>query len=454
MSTTVSQFGIQMGEFYRRWGIETVSTIRMTTSIIALTAHAIALYMNYKRQKDAQHRQLDILQDIQARRRLFWALEIQMLGDYGDDGNPGEDPLEPAEYGSVFAGRMVPNIAYKYEEFLNGIKCNAGKYQTSALRQNVAKAMRARAVDISNMRTQAYFLGAMEYRAKDELYFQRRYDTVAMGAGLLGQASEMAAKAAAGFGQQVAYWASAMQNDFAMFNEAAKVPPASLTFDNFHSNIQSQLGVSTIQQAEAIPGTGGGMVSGGSQPNLLSNTSINLSGGVGDIIKEVSGGSSLSSESYSAGGYNFQHQDVRQGQEIYGNNGIGTSSSLNDTISMNDDNNSVQNCTSNSTLLSYITGDQEPITPIVNANGPTQYSGSITSQAEYVGDGSSTKTHMSSSAEGPHSPATWQDRVRYGQLPVTWPCTCGGTVTIWLDPYPLVYADDIPVYFTESGMPI
>jgi len=235
--TGISSHGYTSAEYYYAWGAKEVATQRQIAMLANLAIMTAAAIEAYTKQKAAADRTMNITQkQLNRLKEIYWPRELQHLEEFA--GNP--EPIEPIEVmGSRYGGRLNAAVAGAYAKAILEVECKASRYCTSANEQAMESIFIGRAIDEANARVKGRQIAFAEYRAKEDVNFDRRIKAIGIGAGAIGDAASLAGKAAATFAGQFAQYFGGMSDALKGFAYAARTPYTSS--QQFHTDLQRQM---------------------------------------------------------------------------------------------------------------------------------------------------------------------------------------------------------------------
>jgi hypothetical protein len=188
--------GYTEGETKRAAAQKEASAIKAGKAGIIAADNAYQMYDNYKAQRSIAKRANDI-------RRLyqdfllteFWPKEESYLNEFANPNTHGEKPEDVEVVGSRYAGRLVPTIAKKFAEELLMTKCNSSRYCTSANKKSLQDLYLARSNALATARVAGRQQAYKEWRAHIDKNYKRRFDAVAVGDGMIAEASALLGQA-------------------------------------------------------------------------------------------------------------------------------------------------------------------------------------------------------------------------------------------------------------------
>lgn len=210
----IGDSGYSEGEARRAAAVQLAAVISQTAAVAIAIDNAKRLIENMRMQRDIQRRVTNISEKQQNQiATVFWPREEAFLNEFA---NP--DPIEEVEVmGRRYGGRLVAAVAGKFATAIAEARCNFRRYCTSANKKVLQDLMMARASAIANARVLGRNIAFAEFQARTDVNYNRRFQAVALGRSLQGEALSLLKAAGDGLaraGEEVSKSLSGALYDF------------------------------------------------------------------------------------------------------------------------------------------------------------------------------------------------------------------------------------------------
>lgn len=204
--------GYKDGERLRADAVQQAARIRQATAILIAVDNAFRVIDNFKKQRDVADRMLKIAEEQQDHmENVYWPRELQFLEEFA---NPEEQ--ESIEVmGRRYAGRMVATIADAFAKKERQMRCDRSRYCASDFTRQWQNLQLQKAFGISQARVLGRNIAFAQFRSIYDRDNQRRQQAIMVGKGLMGEAANLMAKAAAGLANAGAVAAQGMNQALA-----------------------------------------------------------------------------------------------------------------------------------------------------------------------------------------------------------------------------------------------
>lgn len=206
--------GYSQGESTRAEAVKKAALVQQVASLAIAVDNAQRLIENMRLQRDIARRTTNLAQQQQDQiSTVFWPREDQFLAEFA---NP--DPLEEVEdVGRRIGGRLVAGVAGKFAVALAEARCSFRRYCTSANRKTIQDLMLARSTAMANARVLGRNIAFADFQARTDVNYNQRFQAVAVGRGLMGEAMSLYAAAGQGLaavGKELSGSVNSALNDF------------------------------------------------------------------------------------------------------------------------------------------------------------------------------------------------------------------------------------------------
>lgn len=195
MNNCLGDQGYTAGETTRADAVKKAALVQQAASLAIAIDNANRLIENMRMQRDIARRSTNIAEQQHNQiATVFWPREEQFLNEFA---NP--EPLEVVEdVGRRISGRLVAGVAGKFAIALAEARCNFRRYCTSANRKTIQDLMLARSTAIANARVLGRNIAFADFQARNDVNYNQRFQAVAVGRGLMGEAMSLYSAAGQG----------------------------------------------------------------------------------------------------------------------------------------------------------------------------------------------------------------------------------------------------------------
>ncbi|WP_315136729.1 hypothetical protein [Achromobacter marplatensis] len=215
MSNCLGSEGYIHGEQARFYANLDAARIRKTATDVIAVDNAARAVSNYRQQQGIASRALAISEEQQRHAQdVYWPRELQFMEEFA---NP-EAVESLADIGRRYGGRLALTISGGFAQQLAQAKRTAPRNCTSANAKTLQDLMIARAQAVASARVLGRGLAYAEYQARNDRNDARRYQSILVGRGLIGQAATLYASA----GVEFATLGAQLGDVFSAFDETEK----------------------------------------------------------------------------------------------------------------------------------------------------------------------------------------------------------------------------------------
>lgn len=196
--------GYKAGEKIRTDAVKNAALIRQAAALLIAVDNASQIIDSYNEQHKIAKRSVSIAEKQQWRlQNVFWPRELSFLDEFAT--NPAPD-LKTENLKEYYAGMLQATVLAKYGPEFGKLRCGKGRYHKSQYQKNTSDLGMAMTSSFSNARHMGFDLARSETYARSDRTYQRRFQAITMGrglmqaaAGLMGAGAENLNKAATAY---------------------------------------------------------------------------------------------------------------------------------------------------------------------------------------------------------------------------------------------------------------
>lgn len=191
--TCMTDIGYKEGEQIRSDAVQNAARIRQAVALVIAIDNAQQVIDGYNKQHAIAQRSVNISERQQWRlQSVFWPRELDFLAEFA---NPGPNTIS-TKIPQYYAGMLQASVLAKFGPEYQKIRCSRGRYQKSQYQKNLSDVTMAMSSAYNNARHMGFDVSRLEKFARDDRDYQRRFQAIAMGRGLLQAAAGIMAAGA------------------------------------------------------------------------------------------------------------------------------------------------------------------------------------------------------------------------------------------------------------------